>query len=149
MSLTLTSESITLHAPLVWTDVPTSRDGRTAVLTPTAPVFDDALDGTGDDEPALSSYARCSDGNGPLSFLFFSEDDLQLARAKAICRSCGMQESCLSGAIERVEPYGVWGGKLVLEGVPVEFKRKRGRPPKNPKPILVVDEAPIPPHLVA
>jgi WhiB family redox-sensing transcriptional regulator len=102
-----------------------------------------------DDEPALSSYARCSDGSGTLSFLFFSDDDLELARAKAMCRTCGMQETCLSGAVEREEPYGVWGGKLVLDGVPVEFKRKRGRPSKNPQPILVVEEAPIPPHLVA
>ncbi len=152
MSLTLTSESIAPPAPFDWTDVQQSRSGGTPLLAPAAPALDDpngALDGVEDDEPALSSYARCSDGNGTLSFLFFSQDDLDLARAKAICRSCGMQESCLSGAIERVEPYGVWGGKLVLEGVPVEFKRKRGRPPKNPKPILVVDEAPIPPHLVA
>lgn len=101
------------------------------------------------DAPALSSYARCADGNGTLSFLFFSEDDLELARAKAICRTCGLQEQCLTEAIEREEPYGVWGGKLVLDGVPVEFKRKRGRPPKHPLPILVVDEAPLPPHLVA
>ena len=102
-----------------------------------------------DGAPVLSSYARCADGNGTLAFLFFSDDDLELARAKAICRSCGLQQDCLSGAIEREEPYGVWGGQLVLDGVPVEFKRKRGRPPKTPKPILVVDEAPIPPHLVA
>jgi WhiB family redox-sensing transcriptional regulator len=100
-------------------------------------------------DPMLSTYARCSDGHGTLSFLFFSEDELELARAKAICRTCGLQDACLSGAIGREEPYGVWGGKLVLDGVPVEFQRKRGRPPKNPKPILVVDEAPIPAHLVA
>ena len=97
----------------------------------------------------LSTRARCSDGHGTLAHLFFSDDDYELARAKAICRACGLAESCLQGAIERAEPYGVWGGKLVLDGVPVEFKRKRGRPPKQPKPILVVDEAPIPPHLVA
>lgn len=102
-----------------------------------------------DDEPVLSSFARCSDGNGTLSFLFFSDDDLELARAKAICRTCGLQDACLLGAIEREEAYGVWGGKLVLDGVPVEFKRKRGRPPKHPKPVLVVDESPIPAHLVA
>jgi WhiB family redox-sensing transcriptional regulator len=76
-------------------------------------------------------------------------DDLELVPAKAICRSCGMQEARLSGAIEREKTYGVWGGELVLDGVPVEFKCKRGRPPKHPKPILVVDEGPIPPHLVA
>lgn len=101
------------------------------------------------EEPGLSRFARCADGNGTLSYLFFSDDDLDLARAKAICRKCGLQDACLSGAIERFEPYGVWGGKLVLDGVPVEVKRKRGRPPRVPRPVLVVDEAPIPPHLVA
>lgn len=96
-----------------------------------------------------TSYARCADGNGTLSHLFFSDDDYELARAKAICQPCGLKDACLSGALEREEPYGVWGGKLVLDGVAVEVKRKRGRPPKHPKPILVVDEAPIPAHLVA
>jgi len=100
-------------------------------------------------EPGLSSYPRCADGNGTLSYLFFSDDDLELARAKAICRMCGLQEQCMTGAIDRLEPYGVWGGKLVLDGVPVEAKRQRGRPPRIPRPVLVVDEAPIPPHLVA
>lgn len=158
MSLTLTSDTITLPARHDWAD--DRQQDRDSVLLPatvdlptradassTAP--DNGADDGSDDEPTLSSYARCSDGNGTLSFLFFSEDDFELARAKAICRSCGLQESCLSGAVEREEPHGVWGGQLVLDGVPVEFKRKRGRPPKNPMPILVVEEAPIPPHLVA
>ena len=106
---------------------------------------------TGDFDETVpgSRFARCADGNGTLSQLFFSEDDHDLARAKAICRPCGLRETCLSGAIERMEPYGIWGGKLVLDGLPVEVKRKRGRPRKHPKPILEVDEAPIPEHLVA
>jgi WhiB family redox-sensing transcriptional regulator len=102
-----------------------------------------------DDVDAGTSYARCADGNGTLSHLFFSDDDHQLARAKAICRPCGLKTSCLTGAIERHEPYGVWGGTLVLDGVAVEVKRKRGRPPKQPQPVLVLDEVPIPAHLVA
>lgn len=96
-----------------------------------------------------TSYARCSDGNGTLSHLFFSEDDYELARAKSICSACGLKDACLNDAIERQEPYGVWGGKLVLDGVPVEFKRKRGRPRKNPLPVLVVDEVPVTTHRVA
>ena len=106
---------------------------------------------TGDFDETIpgSSFARCADGNGTLSHLFFSDDDHELARAKAICRPCGLRETCLAGAIERAEPYGVWGGLLVLDGVPVEVKRKRGRPRKHPLPVLVVDEAPIPEHLVA
>ncbi len=96
-----------------------------------------------------TNYARCSDGNGTLSHLFFSDDDYELARAKSICSACGLKESCLNDAVERQEPYGVWGGKLVLDGVPVEFKRKRGRPRKHPVPVLVVDEVPAVAHQVA
>jgi len=151
MSLTFTSESNTSHGLRDWAGGETSLDLGTSspLSTVSASAVADTVDRTDDEQPALSSYARCSDGNGTLSFLFFSEDDLDLARAKAICRSCGRQESCLAGAIERDETYGVWGGKIVLDGVPVEFKRKRGRPAKHPKPTLVVEEAPIPPHLVA
>gem|GEM_PF-895735 len=147
MSLTLTLSPISTS-----TDTAALPASFAPTLTPSsdpAERANSADDDAGNDEAALSSYARCADGNGTLSFLFFSEDDLELARAKAICRACGLQEACLSGAIERQEPYGIWGGKLVLDGVPVEFKRKRGRPRKNPAPVLVVDEAPIPPHLVA
>ncbi|HZI45593.1 MAG TPA: hypothetical protein VFD53_10255, partial [Ilumatobacter sp.] len=58
-------------------------------------------------------------------------------------------EACLSGALERGEVYGVWGGEIVVDGVIVSVKRGRGRPPKNPRPPIVVDEVPVPPHLVA
>ena len=60
-----------------------------------------------------------------------------------------MAETCLSGALERAEVYGVWGGELVVDGVIVAVKRGRGRPPKHPRPPIVVDEVPVPPHLVA
>ena len=160
MSLTLTPDTLTpdtltpdtLTPDTLTPDTSTAPDagfGQVHLAVGLALPGPSPVDIDADDESALSSYARCADGNGTLSFLFFSEDDLELARAKAICRTCGLQDDCLSGAVEREEPYGVWGGKLVLEGVPVEFKRKRGRPPKNPQPILVVEEAPIPPHLVA
>ena len=109
----------------------------------------DPSDTLDDDEPVGSSYARCSDGNGTLTHLFFSDDEFDIARAKAICGKCGLADACLQGALERVEPCGVWGGKLVVDGVIVEIKRGRGRPPKHPRPPLVVDEVPVPPHLVA
>ena len=121
-------------------------------VTPTTDAIPttDACDGDDFEMAELSTtYARCSDGNGTLSHLFFSDDDHEIARAKAICVACGLKEDCLRGALEREEPYGVWGGTLVLEGVAVEFKRRRGRPRKNPVPVLVVDEVPLPPHLVA
>jgi WhiB family redox-sensing transcriptional regulator len=55
----------------------------------------------------------------------------------------------LGGALDRAESFGVWGGELVVDGVIVKVKRGRGRPPKTPRPPLVVDEVPLPPHLVA
>ena len=93
--------------------------------------------------------ARCADGNGTLTHLFFSDIPLNTARAKAICSKCTLAESCLEGALERAEPWGVWGGELIENGRIVVNKRPRGRPPKHPRPIVVVDEVPIPPHLVA
>jgi len=63
--------------------------------------------------------------------LFFAEspDDVELA--KAMCRGCPVRASCLAGAIERREPWGVWGGALFLRGEILPRKRPRGRPRKN------------------
>jgi hypothetical protein len=90
--------------------------------------------------------ARCRDGNGTLTHLFFSEDALLIARAKAICSKCSVADACLAAAVEREEPWGVWGGQLIVNGKPIAHKRGRGRPPKHPRPALVVDEVPIPPR---
>lgn len=93
--------------------------------------------------------ARCSDGNGTLSSIFFSDDDFEIARAQAICRSCPLQATCLEGALEREETYGVWGGMIVQNGVPTARRRRQGRPPRRPLEFIVVDEVPVPPHFVA
>jgi WhiB family redox-sensing transcriptional regulator len=76
--------------------------------------------------------ARCRDGNGTMTPLFFSEQIDDIARAKAICAKCPMVVPCLEGAKQRREPWGVWGGQLFLNGKILAHKRKRGRPPKNP-----------------
>ncbi|MEA2492731.1 MAG: WhiB family transcriptional regulator, redox-sensing transcriptional regulator, partial [Thermoleophilaceae bacterium] len=55
-----------------------------------------------------------------------------IAAAKQICAGCALIEPCLDGALERREPWGVWGGQLFFNGKVLPFKRKRGRPPKNP-----------------
>lgn len=93
--------------------------------------------------------ARCADGEGTLTRLFFSDGAIDIARAKAICRRCALRDECLSAALERSEHYGVWGGQLLMDGVIVEDRPRRGRPPKSPRPVLEVDEVPVPPHLVA
>ena len=91
---------------------------------------------------------RCADGNGTLTHLFFSDVPLDIARAKAICGKCALAETCREGAVERAEPWGVWGGELIENGRIVVNKRPRGRPPKHPRPAVVIDEVPLPPHYV-
>ncbi len=74
---------------------------------------------------------RCADGHGTLTHLFFSDTPLDIARAKAICSKCSLAADCVDGAIERAEPWGVWGGELFAQGVVIPRKRPRGRPRKN------------------
>jgi WhiB family transcriptional regulator, redox-sensing transcriptional regulator len=63
--------------------------------------------------------------------LFFAEAPEDVERAKALCRGCQMRITCLTGALERREPWGVWGGELLLHGIVVPRKRPRGRPRKT------------------
>src|ERR1700704_5207796 len=81
-------------------------------------------------EPDWQELARCNDGTGSMSELFFSEQLDDIAAAKAFCLGCPVRDECLDGARERREPWGVWGGELFVHGKIVAQKRKRGRPPK-------------------
>ena len=63
--------------------------------------------------------------------LFFAESPQDVDRAKAMCRGCSARIACLAGALERSEPWGVWGGELLMSGAIVPFKRPRGRPGKT------------------
>jgi WhiB family transcriptional regulator, redox-sensing transcriptional regulator len=63
--------------------------------------------------------------------LFFAESPQDVECAKDLCRSCPVRMACLAGALERREPWGVWGGELFLRGEIVPRKRPRGRPRKD------------------
>jgi WhiB family transcriptional regulator, redox-sensing transcriptional regulator len=63
--------------------------------------------------------------------LFFAESPQDVETAKAMCQGCPARIACLTGALERREPWGVWGGQLFLRGEVVPRKRPRGRPPKT------------------
>lgn len=63
--------------------------------------------------------------------LWFAESPADVEAAKALCGPCPLKAACLAGALERREPWGVWGGQLVLSGVVVPRKRPRGRPRKD------------------
>ena len=58
-------------------------------------------------------------------------EEVSLERAKELCRGCPAQDWCLDGALDRGEPWGVWGGQIVIDGAVVHNKRGPGRPRKN------------------
>jgi WhiB family redox-sensing transcriptional regulator len=63
--------------------------------------------------------------------LFFADRPHALERAKMLCHACPVQEWCLTTALDRGEPYGVWGGQIIVDGAVVAFKRGPGRPRKD------------------
>jgi WhiB family redox-sensing transcriptional regulator len=65
------------------------------------------------------------------SELWFAESPSDLESAKALCGDCPVRARCLSGALERREPWGVWGGQLFLRGAVIPRKRPVGRPRKD------------------
>lgn len=65
--------------------------------------------------------------------LFFAETPSDVEQAKALCLDCPVREVCLVGALDRREPWGVWGGELFVQGIIVAHKRPRGRPRKHPE----------------
>ena len=77
--------------------------------------------------------------------LFFAESPADVETAKALCVDCPIRTECLAGALDRREPWGVWGGELFIAGVVVARKRPRGRPRKNP----VEPVAPVVPVVTA
>ena len=62
--------------------------------------------------------------------LWFAETPAQLETAKALCGDCPVRSACLAGALDRGEPWGVWGGEIFERGAVIARKRPRGRPPK-------------------
>ncbi|WP_245566130.1 WhiB family transcriptional regulator [Thermocrispum municipale] len=64
--------------------------------------------------------------------LWFAEAPADLERAKRLCAGCPVRDACLAGALERGEPWGVWGGEIFQRGVIIARKRPRGRPRKHP-----------------
>lgn len=63
--------------------------------------------------------------------LWFAEQPAVLQVAQQLCSTCPLRAQCLAGALERAEPWGVWGGSIFADGVIVATKRGRGRPRKE------------------
>ena len=63
--------------------------------------------------------------------LWFAEEPADLERAKALCGACPIRRACLTAALARAEPWGVWGGEILERGSVLARKRPRGRPRKD------------------
>jgi WhiB family redox-sensing transcriptional regulator len=63
--------------------------------------------------------------------LWFAETPSDLERAKTLCGGCPIRRQCLSAALDRAEPWGVWGGEIIESGAVLARKRPRGRPRKD------------------
>src|SRR5438067_2311437 len=63
--------------------------------------------------------------------LWFADSPAELELAKSLCGDCRVRVECLAGALERAEPWGVWGGEIFERGAVVPRKRPRGRPRKE------------------
>jgi WhiB family transcriptional regulator, redox-sensing transcriptional regulator len=90
----------------------------------------DQADGLGsllDAAPRAGLDLPCRSGDADL---WFAEAPVELERAKALCGRCPIQAECLAGALNRGEPWGVWGGEIFERGAIIPRKRPRGRPSK-------------------
>lgn len=99
-----------------------------------------------EEKPNWQQLARCAE-TGDGNDVFFSEELQDIAQAKSICATCPVIAPCLEGAMERREPWGVWGGQLFMHGKVLMIKRRRGRPPKVARPEDQIPQVPIPEHL--
>ena len=63
--------------------------------------------------------------------LWFADAPAELELAKSLCGECPVRVQCLAGAVDRAEPWGVWGGEIFERGAVVPRKRPRGRPRKE------------------
>ena len=81
----------------------------------------------GQDTTGLSLVLPCTENPE----LFFAESPQDVEQAKAMCRGCRARLACLAGALDRREPWGVWGGELLMSGAIMPRKRPRGRPRKE------------------
>jgi WhiB family redox-sensing transcriptional regulator len=62
---------------------------------------------------------------------WFAEQNEPLQAAKQECGRCPLRAECFAAAVERQEPWGVWGGEIFVDGAVVAVKHGRGRPPKH------------------
>ena len=89
--------------------------------------------------PPLGTASTLSEGGGAVvpcrghdADLWFAERPAEVELARSLCLPCPLRAGCLAGALARAEPWGVWGGQVLVRGAVVATKRGRGRPRRSP-----------------
>jgi len=59
--------------------------------------------------------------------LWFSDSPIELNRAVSLCGICPVKRECLTSAVARQEPWGVWGGEVFDRGAIVRRRSARKR----------------------
>ena len=98
---------------------------------PTAQAVTTTTDDRRDFDQMVAALMPCRNNDPEL---WFAEQSARVEQAKALCLECPLRADCLAGAVERQEPWGVWGGEVFVAGVVVPRKRGRGRPRKDASP---------------
>ena len=57
--------------------------------------------------PSWMAFGRCAETDPDL---WFPEKGGGTRAAKAVCRSCGVRNLCLTYALETGQTHGIWGG---------------------------------------
>ncbi|MEM8924550.1 MAG: WhiB family transcriptional regulator [Actinomycetota bacterium] len=126
--------------------IPTGQDKKMTIIEERIidrPIEADPIEQLNTADEAWRVYAACQ-AVPDAPELFFSEELQDIAEAKRICVECPVIAECLEGAVARAEPCGVWGGQLFLNGKILTVKRRRGRPPKHPRPEDQLPLIPVP-----
>lgn len=111
----------TLTEPQTQPWVVAEQPAAISICEPLSATVDPAFGADIDDLPCRSLNAD----------LWFAESPTELEQAKALCAQCPVRIGCLAGALDRREPWGVWGGEIFSQGIVIARKRPRGRPRKN------------------
>ncbi|WP_235848277.1 WhiB family transcriptional regulator, partial [Mycolicibacterium holsaticum] len=61
-----------------------------------------------------------------------------------LCADCPIRRECLAAALERQEPWGVWGGEIFERGTVIARKRPRSPRPGSGRAVRTSGWSPIP-----
>lgn len=76
---------------------------------------------------AWQQDAACRDADQSLFFAEVGSNGITIAAAKRVCLGCPVRSHCLTEAIERDDPHGIWGGLTPAERQALYRRRPRAR----------------------